>query len=149
MEFKDRIRQLRMNRPQKTSQAVVAQVIGVDRTTYSKYETGDSEPDFENVKKLADFYDVTVDYLFGREDVSRTILPEEKKEFQLSEKEMQEIKRKAEGIKVTLMSAVGLAFDGKPENEDTLKAVMAALEEGMILAKKEAKEKYTPKKYKK
>jgi len=148
MEFKDKIKELRANRPQKTSQTIVAKTIGVDRTTYSKYETGDSEPDFENVKKLADFYGVSVDFLLGREDASQNI-SQGKKEVELSEKEMEEIKRKAEGIKVGMMAAVGLAFDGKPDDEDTLRAIMAALEEGMILAKKEAKEKYTPKKYRK
>lgn len=148
MEFKDKIKELRMNRPQKTSQSVVANAIGVDRTTYSKYETGDSEPDFENVKKLADFYGVTVDYLLGREVTSQNI-SQPKKEIELSEKDMKEIKQKAENIKMSLMASVGLAFDGKIDDEDTLIKVMAALEEGMILAKKEAKEKYTPKKYRK
>lgn len=149
MEFKDKIRELRLNLPQKTSQSVVAKAIGVDRTTYSKYETGDSEPDFENVKKLADFYGVTVDYLLGREGSSLNVPEEEKKEIKLSEKDMKEIKQKAEHIKATLMGSVGLAFDGKIDDEDTLIKVMAALEEGLVLAKKAAKEKYTPKKYKK
>jgi transcriptional regulator with XRE-family HTH domain len=148
MNFKCKIKELRMNRLQKTSQADVARAIGVDRTTYSKYETGDSEPDLENVRKLADFYDVTVDYLLGREDSSR-IISHEKKQIELTEKELKEIKKKAEGIKAGMMASVGLAFDGKIEDEDTLQKVIAVLEESMIMAKKEAKEKYTPKKYRK
>jgi transcriptional regulator with XRE-family HTH domain len=146
MEFKEKIRYLRTNRLQKTSQAIVAKAIGVDRTTYSKYETGDSEPDFENMKKLADFFNVTVDYLLGREDD-----PADAEEIQLSDKELDKIKQTAQGLKAGLMANIGLAFDGKPDSddEDTLRAVLAALEEGLILAKKEAKEKYTPKKYRK
>lgn len=124
----------------------VADQIRIDQTTYGKYELNKREPDSETMKSLADFFGVSVDYLLGRE--IKTAEPV-KKEIELSEKEMEEIKRKAEGIKVGMMAAVGLAFDGKPEDEDTLRAVLAALEEGMILAKKEAKEKYTPKKYRK
>lgn len=124
----------------------VADQIKIDQTTYGKYELNKREPDSETMKSLADFFGVSVDYLLGRE-IKTTVT--EKKEVELSEKEMEEIRRKAEGIKVGMMAAVGLAFDGKPEDEETLRAVMAALEEGMILAKKEAKEKYTPKKYRK
>lgn len=45
----------------------VASFLGVDRTTYVKYERGDSEPSFEILQKLADFYNVSVDFMFGRE----------------------------------------------------------------------------------
>lgn len=41
----------------------VAAAIGVDRTTYVKYETGDSEPNFEILKRIAQFYEVSIDYL--------------------------------------------------------------------------------------
>lgn len=41
----------------------VAEAIGVDRTTYVKYERGDSEPSFQILKKLADFFDVSIDCL--------------------------------------------------------------------------------------
>lgn len=148
MEFKDKIRELRCNLTTKTSQAKVAKAIGVDRSTYSKYETGDSEPDFENVKKLAKYYNVSIDYLLNSEEAPQEIL-KNKNEVELSEKELREIKQKAEGLKNGMMASVGLAFDGKIEDDDTLAKVMAVLEESMIMAKKEAKEKYTPKKYRK
>ena len=47
----------------------VAAAIGVDRTTYVKYERGDSEPSFQILDKLAQFFNVSVDYILGR-DVS-------------------------------------------------------------------------------
>lgn len=143
MTFNEKLKELRIEK--KFSQKDVAQSLGIDRTTYTKYETGKSEPDFETIKKLADFFGVSIDSLLGRDKKPK----EETYQVTLTEKDMKEIKRKAEGIKVAMINAVGLAFDGKPEDEETLAAVMAALEEGMILAKKEAKEKYTPKKYRK
>ena len=44
----------------------VAAVLGVDRTTYVKYENGDSEPSYDVLSKLADLFNVSVDYLLGR-----------------------------------------------------------------------------------
>lgn len=128
------------------SRKAIAELINKDQTTYGKYELGKREPDSETLKKLADIFRVSVDELLGRQE-----MPKDKgnNEVELSEKDMKGIKRKAEFIKNSMMNSVGLAFDGQPEDEDTLKAVMTALEEGMILAKKEAKEKYTPKKYRK
>ncbi|SNS28104.1 DNA-binding transcriptional regulator, XRE-family HTH domain [Anaerovirgula multivorans] len=150
MEFKDKLKELRtsIGGNKKINQATVAQAIGVDRSTYSKYETGDSEPDFETVRKLADFFNVSIDYLLGREhSQKREFEKQESYEATLTEKDRKEIKQQAEHIKNSLMSSVGLAFDGKADDEETLVKIMQALEEGLSLAKKEAKEKYTPKKY--
>ena len=41
----------------------VAAVLKIDRTTYVKYETGASEPSFEILKRIARFYEVSIDYL--------------------------------------------------------------------------------------
>lgn len=48
------------------TQREVAQFLGVDRTTYVKYERGDSEPNFDTILKLADFFDTTTDYILGK-----------------------------------------------------------------------------------
>lgn len=42
--------------------------LGVDRTTYSMYEQGNREMDYQLLIKLADFYKVSLDYLFNRTD---------------------------------------------------------------------------------
>lgn len=126
----------------------VANYLNVKRQTYSAYERNKSIPDALTLNKIAELLNVSNDYLLQREKQDEE---NHKKEIDLSEKDMKEIKQKAEHIRASLMSSVGLAFDGKidEDDEDTLAKVMAALEEGMILAKKEAKEKYTPKKYRK
>ena len=50
------------------SQKVVADFIGCSTVVYSRYETGAREPSSDTLSKLASFYNVTVDYLLGREE---------------------------------------------------------------------------------
>lgn len=47
------------------SQKFVAEKIGVKNNTLSGYESGNREPDSEILTKLADFYEVSTDYLHG------------------------------------------------------------------------------------
>lgn len=39
--------------------------IKIPRSTLANYETGRVEPDIETIGKLADLYEVSVDWLFG------------------------------------------------------------------------------------
>lgn len=47
------------------SQQKLANSIGVSRSTIAMWELGNSEPDNENLTKLANFFNVSVDYLLG------------------------------------------------------------------------------------
>lgn len=48
------------------TQEEIAKCLGISRARYSHYENGRSEPDIQTLKKLADFFKVTTDYLIGR-----------------------------------------------------------------------------------
>ena len=61
----ERLKELRT--AQKLTQQQMADYLGVDRTTYVKYETDKSEPTFDTLQKLADYFGVTVDFLMGRD----------------------------------------------------------------------------------
>jgi transcriptional regulator with XRE-family HTH domain len=50
------------------SQRAVADYLGITNQAYSNYETGRSDPDTETLSLLADYFDVTTDYLLGRVD---------------------------------------------------------------------------------
>ncbi len=47
-------------------QRELAAVLSVSQNTYSQYENGVIEWTANNLIKLADYYDVSVDYLLGR-----------------------------------------------------------------------------------
>ncbi len=48
------------------TQTELADFLNVKQTTYSKYELGKINIPIEVFMKLADYYDVSVDYLLGR-----------------------------------------------------------------------------------
>ena len=60
----NRLKELRESR--KELQSEVAERIGVSRQAYGLYETGKRQPDLETLNKMADYFEVTVDYLLGR-----------------------------------------------------------------------------------
>lgn len=49
-------------------QCDLASVLHVSQNTYSQYENGVIELTAERLVKLADFYNVSIDYLLGRTD---------------------------------------------------------------------------------
>lgn len=60
-----RIRDLREDGDKK--QIELAKYLNVDQSTYSDYECGKINVPIEQLIKIADFYDVSLDYLVGRE----------------------------------------------------------------------------------
>lgn len=64
MEMKDVLMRLREERELK--QADIADLLNVVPSTVSKYERGKSLPEHDGLIKLADFYNVNLDYLYGR-----------------------------------------------------------------------------------
>lgn len=62
----ERMKSLRKEK--KILQREVAELLGVKLRTYQFYEGAGRQPDLEALWKLADFYDVSIDYLLGRTD---------------------------------------------------------------------------------
>lgn len=60
----NRIRELREQA--ELRQIDVANATGIDQKTLSNYETGKTNPDSYALIRLADFFDVSIDYLVGR-----------------------------------------------------------------------------------
>ena len=56
------------------SQQEVADYLHCSAVSYSRYETGNRYPSIDMLVLIADFFDVTLDYLTGREHKSPEIL---------------------------------------------------------------------------
>lgn len=50
------------------TQQQMADLLGIDRTTYTKYERGQSEPNLAALRLIARQFSVTIDYLIGDTD---------------------------------------------------------------------------------
>lgn len=64
--FDMRLKKLRNDR--KISQLKLAMDIGINQNSISRYETGEREADYKTLIALADYFDVSVDYLLERTD---------------------------------------------------------------------------------
>lgn len=53
-----------------TTQVSLAKFLGIDQTTYSGYETGKSNPDINTLIKIANYFNISLDYLCGRQNKS-------------------------------------------------------------------------------
>jgi transcriptional regulator with XRE-family HTH domain len=100
-------------------------------------------PNGANLVKVAEYFDVSVDYLLGRTD--------KKRYYDLTQKDERDIQKELEKMIEGLSANSGYAaFDGETlddmdeEDRDLLKA---SLENSLRLAKRLAKQKFTPKKY--
>ena len=66
MSFSDRIIQLKKER--KLLQKDIASSVGLSLRAYQYYEKGQKEPTLSVLLRLADYFDVSLDYLVGRSD---------------------------------------------------------------------------------
>lgn len=64
MEFGNILAELRQDRGM--LQKDLAALLNVSVSTVSNYETGAHFPDIESLMRLADYFDISVDYLLGR-----------------------------------------------------------------------------------
>ena len=62
----NRIKALRQEKGIK--QVELARAVSVSQAALSGYETGRYEPDFATLKKIADYFAVSVDYLLGHDE---------------------------------------------------------------------------------
>ncbi len=70
------------------SQQQLADVINVSQQSINKYENHDVEPNIETLCAIADFFNVSVDFLVGRTDVERKSEPTEFCQLNSAEKSL-------------------------------------------------------------
>lgn len=64
-----RIRELREDKD--LTQAYMAKLLHVNQKTYSRYETGEHAIPLEQLCNIADFHNVSVDYLLDRTNIRK------------------------------------------------------------------------------
>lgn len=96
LDFGQRIKQLRKEFT--LTQEDLAKILSKTRSAVAGYESEGKQPDFDTLNALADYFDVSTDYLLGRTDIKKIgprriysaselveILPDEYKELFLDQ----------------------------------------------------------------
>lgn len=120
----------------------VGKETGIGASTFSDWKSGRSQPKKDKLQKIADYFNVSIDFLLtGKESTD-----EEKSEIsKKSKRDIKEILASTE----QMLKQDGLMFDGQPASQEAIDSILSAMKIGMEMAKEKNKEKYTPKKYKK
>ena len=66
-KIKERLKELRKEKT--LTQKQIAKILNKSETGYASWEQGLSEPSINDLILLSEFYNVTVDYLVGKEDI--------------------------------------------------------------------------------
>lgn len=65
-EFTRRLRKLREEKRPLRSMAVTSELIGLPPDAIRRYERGEANPTVESLAAIADYFEVSMDYLWGR-----------------------------------------------------------------------------------
>ncbi len=83
---------------QKLTQEQLGRLINVTKVSISGYENGNRTPDTDTINRIADVFDVSTDYLFGRTDRKKPLFLYEtdltEKEEQLLREHLRDLRKK-------------------------------------------------------
>ncbi|MDQ0252886.1 transcriptional regulator with XRE-family HTH domain [Evansella vedderi] len=113
MDFKSRIKRLRHK--QRLTQQDLGQKINVSKVAISCYETGKRTPDTDTLKKLAEVFHVSIDYLLGASD-----LPIRKAENKSEKLELSHLAPKKHITAEVFLEEYVLIIDEKETNQEEL-----------------------------
>lgn len=120
--------------------------IGLSNSTVTKWKKTQATPNGETLAKIARYFNVSVDYLMSEEAIKKERTPAPG----LTAKDERDIQKQLEKTLQQLEGEQGaLMFDGEPMDDITKELLIASLRNSMEIGKRLAKEKFTPKKYRK
>ena len=80
-KFPERLKELRKTR--KINQQALSKHLNYGYTAVANYESGRNQPSIDTLIQIAEFFNVTVDYLIGTADVPNAIEKITNKEYQM------------------------------------------------------------------
>lgn len=98
--FGKRLKQLREDNDLR--QEDVGKIVNVEKSTVSQWESGKRTPDVETIMKLADYFNVSIDYILGKTDIPtpiETIAAHHEGE-EWTEEELEEIEKFKEFVRM-------------------------------------------------
>ena len=115
----------------------------IGKSSISTYLSGEYKPKQDKIILIANALNVDVNWLIGYD------VPMKKDFPNLTSKDEKDIAKKMNIILSQIDTQDALMFDGEPLDEESKELLKASLENSMRMAKALAKQKFTPKKYRK
>lgn len=137
MSFGARLKGLRLEKNMQQSE--LGRLLNITNVAVSHYENDNRKPTPEIISKVSDIFNVSTDYLLGNTTSKR-------KYYDLTEKDEKNIEKTLEKLVEELDNGL-YSKDMEEYDEDSRALLINALSMGLSVAKKEAKRKFTPKKY--
>ncbi len=75
-----------LRKAKKLTQADMAEMLGTTRVSYLRWENGTHEPDLKTLATIADYFNVSIDYLIGRTEYPKIFINEYANESRLEAK---------------------------------------------------------------
>lgn len=134
----------RLREEKEVMQKEIAAYLNISASAYGFYEQGKRTPTPEILSKLANYFNVSVDYLLGRDLTFKN-----ESTIELNDKDKKDIEKTLNKTMDMLESQDGLMLSGNPVDDEDWELLKAAIKNGLEYAKKMNKAKYTPRKYRK
>ncbi|MEK4247625.1 helix-turn-helix domain-containing protein [Psychrobacillus sp. FSL K6-2684] len=118
----------------KLTQVDAAKKLGISNGTLSGYERNYRDPDTDIINSMADLYNVSIEWLMGREVKSNY------------SKDERDIAKRLEAFKDEIENSDGLAFDGEPMSDEAKESLAEAMEH-LFRQTQRINKKYIPKQH--
>lgn len=150
MTMGEKIKQLRIDA--EMTQEELGKILGVQKSAIRKYEKGEvTNIKRSTIKKLAETFNISpaelmcFDDKYDSDELSKDVIRCD----DFSQRDERDIAKLLSFANEQLTNyQEALMFDGEPMDDESRELISIALENSIRMAKKLAKEKYTPKKYK-
>jgi transcriptional regulator with XRE-family HTH domain len=119
-----RLKQLRLEKELTLEQ--VAKALSTTKVSISRYENSAREPKSDTLIQLANYFDVSIDYLLGKTDERKSIANYEQDVHLILRKVINQLKNNE-----------GLILDGRPLTKQSLETILLSIEIGIAMAQKE------------
>ncbi|MBG9586958.1 hypothetical protein ABE26_07435 [Cytobacillus firmus] len=134
-----------LRKKHKLTQQELAKRIGISRAALSHYEKDRREPDSDTIIKLASFFDVSTDAIYGFTQ-SNEYIKSTDGTMRVREKEERDIAKRMEEFRKDLTDSDGLSFMGEPLSEEAKESLTEAIEH-IFRQTQRLNKKYIPKKH--
>ncbi|APM40587.1 helix-turn-helix domain-containing protein [Clostridium kluyveri] len=125
--FGDRLKELR--KKSNLTQQELANKFYLNKSSISRYENDTQLPEHNILEKIADYFNVSIDYLLGRTNIRNT------ENTYVTPKEHEDIEEVVEELRERLLNTENFKIEGKPATKEDIETILDSVKVGIEMAK--------------